>query len=356
MIGIVGVLVAILLPALSRARESANALKCAANLHFIGQGIAAYVADSRGTLPASNTWKYLHLTADQQDPTTPVYGTVHWSSYLYGGRAANDGTDQVYRSLAGWDAFQCPSLPRGGLPPANTFPGNSDLPNEATGTDPYTGRPVIDAQAPRLAYTLNEALCPRGYLLAGVTAGGSMVERPYRFVRAGSVRNSSSTVLATELWGSQALAVVPSSTDPGGGVLVSGARRPVSGFTHGLVGPTDLWQLPLGVGKYAALLALDRVDASYLDPDPTTSVGAAGAYAPPRTTLDWVGRNHGGRRRLGTAPGGGRAVVAGVDQRTTNFLYLDGHVETKHLWETLAPAFQWGVQFYSLTGGERVSN
>ena len=175
-IGIVAVLVAILLPVLSRARDAANTVKCAANLHSIGQGIAAYAAESKGVLPASNTWKYLHVTADTQDPTAPSYGTIHWSSSLFAdARLVNDGTDRAFRSRSGWEMFQCPSLPDGGLPPANTFPGNSDLPNEATGLDPYTRQPVIDAQAPRLAYTLNEALCPRTYLVAGAVAAGNII-------------------------------------------------------------------------------------------------------------------------------------------------------------------------------------
>jgi prepilin-type N-terminal cleavage/methylation domain-containing protein len=201
-IGIIGVLLAVLLPSLSRAREAAKTIKCAANLRSIGQGMAVYVVDYKGYLPASNTWRNLQILPDTQLPSTPVYGTIHWSSYLYGGKAVNDGTNNVYRSPGGWEMLQCPSLDQGGLPPANTFPGNSTLGNEA-GADPATGQPVIDAQAPRLAYTVNEALCPRGFFVAGATVAGSMIERPYQFVRESSVRNSSGVILAAELWGIQ---------------------------------------------------------------------------------------------------------------------------------------------------------
>ena len=340
-IGIVALLVAVLLPALGLAREAANTIKCASNLRSIGQGIATYVVEYKGVLPPSNTWKNLQVTATDQSPSRPADGSVHWSSFLYGnGRAANDGADRIYRSLAGWDAFRCPSLDRGGLPPANTFAGNSDLPNEASGLDSVTGRPVIDAQAPRLAYTLNEALCPRGFFVAGATAVGVQIQRPYHFVKAASVRNSSGTILGTEIWGSQSLVTVFSLID--GTTPVSGSRRPVSGFTSGLVGSIDLWQLPNPGGAYASMLALSRVDATTLSNDPSTNPGGSTA---PATTLDWVGRNH-GRRVLSST---------GVDLRRTNFLYLDGHVETKHVRDTLAPAFQWGDQFYSLAGGETVA-
>jgi len=53
--------------------------------------------------------------------------------------------------------------------------------------------------------------------------------------------------------------------------------------------------------------------------------------------LDWVGRNHGKRK-----------LEQGFDTRKSNFLYVDGHVETKNIRETIAPKFEWGEKFYSL--------
>ena len=34
--------------------------------------------------------------------------------------------------------------------------------------------------------------------------------------------------------------------------------------------------------------------------------------------------------------------------RKSNFLYVDGHVETKHVAETVYPKSQWGEKFYDL--------
>jgi prepilin-type N-terminal cleavage/methylation domain-containing protein/prepilin-type processing-associated H-X9-DG protein len=50
-IGIIAVLIAILLPALSRARQHANQVKCMANLRSMGQALAMYAGEYKGSLP-----------------------------------------------------------------------------------------------------------------------------------------------------------------------------------------------------------------------------------------------------------------------------------------------------------------
>jgi prepilin-type N-terminal cleavage/methylation domain-containing protein len=50
-IGIIAVLIGILLPALSRSRETANRVKCGSNLRGIGQMLNAYALQNRGLYP-----------------------------------------------------------------------------------------------------------------------------------------------------------------------------------------------------------------------------------------------------------------------------------------------------------------
>jgi prepilin-type N-terminal cleavage/methylation domain-containing protein/prepilin-type processing-associated H-X9-DG protein len=52
-IGIIALLISILLPSLSAAREQANRVKCLSNLRQIGVAFVAYAAETQGKLPAS---------------------------------------------------------------------------------------------------------------------------------------------------------------------------------------------------------------------------------------------------------------------------------------------------------------
>ncbi len=329
-IGIIALLISVLLPALNKAREAANTIKCSANLHSIGSGISLYVADYKGTLPASNFYVGLQIVngGAQQLPATPDHGYVHWSGYLYAGSKHSDPADPVYRQLTGWEMFQCPSLQDGGLPPANTFPANLDnLSGQNEDGDPNS----VDLQAPRLAYMLNEALAPRSVFVKGFRGA----TQPYHFVRAGRVRHNGETILATEFWGTPAVMQATSNVDGSAGV--SNSRRPVSGISangSGLSSPDQAYKLPFG-GQFV------WATVKQLTPNPEAAIPAG---AIPDTTLDFVGRNH-GSKKLGTVAGDTRA---GWDLRKSNFLYLDGHVETKSVVDTVYPRNQWGDRFYSI--------
>jgi len=50
-IGIIAILIAILLPALNRARQQAKAVQCQSNLRSIGQGLLIYANGNKGVLP-----------------------------------------------------------------------------------------------------------------------------------------------------------------------------------------------------------------------------------------------------------------------------------------------------------------
>jgi prepilin-type N-terminal cleavage/methylation domain-containing protein/prepilin-type processing-associated H-X9-DG protein len=328
-IGIIALLIGILLPALNRARESAKQVKCGSNLHQIGIGLNIYISDNRGTLPASYLYVGYSDTNGVQSPTKPDHGYIHWSSYLFkdysdakfatgaNGLGIAIGNPGPYADAQPWGMFMCPSLDNGGLPPTDTVASNHDM---GVGND-VPG--YVDYQAPRLAYTLNEVLCPRNKFESNMTTSG----RVCQYVRAGSVDNSSQTILATE-WNPNPLVVNAAGEESGAPVCKS--HRPVNGWTNlGSAGGgyVDLPDISIGAG-------LIHVTAAMLDPNP---IDSSAADPNSQTRLDWVGRNHGPKT----------LDSKGFDTRRTNFLYLDGHVECKNIRDTLTP-WQWGQHVYSL--------
>jgi len=63
-IGIIALLISILLPALSKAKEAANTAACMANLRSIGQAMQTYVGDYRGWIPGSGNTSASHIWLD----------------------------------------------------------------------------------------------------------------------------------------------------------------------------------------------------------------------------------------------------------------------------------------------------
>ena len=50
-LGIIGILISILLPALQKVRDKTNEIRCASNLRVLGQATALYCFDWKGTYP-----------------------------------------------------------------------------------------------------------------------------------------------------------------------------------------------------------------------------------------------------------------------------------------------------------------
>ena len=71
-IGIIALLISILLPALSKARKSAQAVACAAKLRELGNGVLMYVQDHKGSLP--------HSGYPEND--TPAYPYMCWKALV----------------------------------------------------------------------------------------------------------------------------------------------------------------------------------------------------------------------------------------------------------------------------------
>jgi prepilin-type N-terminal cleavage/methylation domain-containing protein/prepilin-type processing-associated H-X9-DG protein len=100
-IGIIAVLIAILLPALNKAREQAKTTQCLSNLRQIGQGLAMYAHDSKGHLCPG--WI--------GNPTGGGSGLEHYATILVGLKylvAPSQEDEQAVNSI-GNSVFRCPS-------------------------------------------------------------------------------------------------------------------------------------------------------------------------------------------------------------------------------------------------------
>lgn len=82
-VSIIGLLVAILIPALSKAREQARRVVCASNQHQIMLAVQMYSTDQRGSAPpsvqafnASLTWIIYQTFSINQNPPYPI-GWIH---------------------------------------------------------------------------------------------------------------------------------------------------------------------------------------------------------------------------------------------------------------------------------------
>ena len=235
-IGIIGILIALILPALAGARQAMEQLQCASNLRSIGLGIVIYLDQNQGVYPPAYVYVDEQIEDGVETPTNAGTGYVHWSTYLY-------GTGAVPQAAA----FQCPALDRGGLPPDDTTPDNLD-PGQVSGSPG-----VVDQQVVPLAYTLNEAICPRNKFVLGYQGA----VRIYQYVKATQVTNPSGTILGTE-WGPTGARI--NETTGSGYETVS--HRPVHGFV-GSDGTLDMYLLNPSTG-------FRQITAADLDPDPAS--------------------------------------------------------------------------------------
>ncbi len=167
-IGIIALLISILLPSLSRARESANRVVCASNLRQIGLATIMYADAHKGSLPpaidtaVSTTYRWARLIQPYFAPGTE-YGTTA-------------GADDAARTRY----FRCPSDPI-------DFALSSS-----------TQQPLTDSARCSYAWTRQVGEdTDVDVESAPNTSNGTRNIRTYRIVR---IKDASSTLLAADNW------------------------------------------------------------------------------------------------------------------------------------------------------------
>ena len=98
-VSIIALLVSIMLPALSKAREAARRAVCAANLHQVALGLVLYIADNDDYLP--------YFTVSNK-PSTGSTLFQNAQFYVWGGRETDDRKRPLDRYMDK-EAYRCPS-------------------------------------------------------------------------------------------------------------------------------------------------------------------------------------------------------------------------------------------------------
>ncbi len=321
-IAIIALLVGILLPGLSGARNEARAIKCAASARSVGQLMLAYSNDYR-VYPPSYVYPSdsdgFNWRMDEQQGSDSSNGYLHWS-YLITGRGE---TAQ--------DAFQCPALWKGGAPAANWGTNDEDAEGWMINENPS----VIDRQVKRVAYAPNDMIIPRNKF---ATTGN--VQKPYRLVKQADVdstaQGSSKTIVLAE-WLNVDSYKSLSSTSQEGRIK---SHRPITPVNNQGSSPFEPEKITAR-GSRIIPFFYPNVDASSGNSDlRTTDALGAGMIEDAQTVLNAIGRHH--------PPKGG--AFGG----TTNFTFLDGHVERLTIAETVQKRL-WGDKFFSMTGDNRIT-
>jgi prepilin-type N-terminal cleavage/methylation domain-containing protein len=104
-IAIIAILAALLLPALSRAREKVYIIQCLSNLRQVGMGIKMYADDNQSTFPLRDSWQF-NKAIPFENYGLGMGGDDPAPSHVFIARAANR---PLYLYLGRSKAFRCPA-------------------------------------------------------------------------------------------------------------------------------------------------------------------------------------------------------------------------------------------------------
>jgi prepilin-type N-terminal cleavage/methylation domain-containing protein/prepilin-type processing-associated H-X9-DG protein len=323
---IIALLVAILLPSLTRAKAMGRATSCAGNLRTMALTMAMYTSEY-GVYPPSYAYPY-NKEGDwdpkKQDVKHP-YGYLHWSHLLLSNSEITE------------KAFKCPSMQNGGIPRTNPGADAGDWETGQKDQNNNTGpnKQVTDRQAPRVAYTGNAAVIPRNKFTTNLVIDkGGLPGRENRFVAPAEIPYGNKTIMLTEY-----LASWRAITDTDGATVKS--HRPISAFYH-LSTAQNEYAAPPDNGDFVYGESTMQDKKYGLLPLAQVMKGTGVIAGSLTTELNAVGRHH---------YGGDDSDYGG----TANFLYCDGHAELKTVLETLEGR-EWGHAYYSLKGANKVLN
>jgi prepilin-type processing-associated H-X9-DG protein len=155
-IGIIALLIAILLPSLNRARETANRVKCASNLRQMGQAMLLYAGENKGHYPRT----YYVPGATLTDACSPFTQLGAGAASPFGGSKGFVGTNNVAAAIfllmrtqdVTPEVFLCPSSTAvrddfgGGSNSAQSRSNFSKLPDNLSYSiaNPYPDQPAVD--------------------------------------------------------------------------------------------------------------------------------------------------------------------------------------------------------------------